>query len=198
MAGKNLRYKIVVGVLILALVILLALNVYYYSVMVDRQATINDLRGQIVVAWGEEMSIAGYYLQNATTNIDISGVRSILRAASNIGSAGWKNWGDLYWRMSFTASCVEEDLALYAEGSPIFVKRINSTAIELIQNLAQKMQDTAGLILNGDIDVRLRRREGVDPTQLLKEKGVLDDVIDYCDDIQNLSQQIFDVSPKFK
>ena len=87
-------------------------------------------------------------------------------------------------------------LGPYTEGSPTFVKHINSTAIVTIKNLAQRISDTARLIL--DLDITLTKREGGDPIQLLKEEGVLDSVINGCVDIRNLSTQIHDFNPKFQ
>ena len=190
--------KIVVGVLVLALVISLGFNVYYYSAMVDKQATINNMRGRIVVAWAKQMSVTGYYLQDVTSNIDVAGVRELLWSAESIALSAWVSDGDLYWQMSFTAIYVSDNFSPYSVGTPTFMKSINSTAIEMIKNLAQRMRDTAGLILNGDIDIQLTRREGINPIQLLEENDILDEIINHCIDIQNLSQQIYDFSPKFQ
>ena len=191
-----MRYKIIVGVLVLALAISLGFNVHYYSGMVDKQAMINDMRGHITVAWARQMSVVSYYLQNATTNIDVALGRELLWSAESIVRSAWISDGDLYFQMLYTASIVSYDFSPYSEGFPTFVKHINSTAIEMIKNLAQRIFDTARLILNLQFD--LTRREGGDPIQLLKEKGVLDSVINGCAEIQNLSTQIYDFNPKFQ
>ena len=77
-------------------------------------------------------------------------------------------------------------------------KYINSTAIEMIRSLAQRIRNTTALILDGDIDVQLINRKGDNPIQLLKEKGVLDEIINRLVDIQTLSQEIYDFNPKFQ
>ena len=191
-----MRHKIIIGVLVLALAFSLGFNVYYYSAMVTKQAMINDMRGHITVAWARQMSVVSYYLQNATTNIDVHGVNALLRATYSTGSSAYVPDGDLYFQMAFTPNWVSDKLGPYSEGSPTFVKHINSTAIEMIKNLAQRISDTARLILN--LDIALTRREGGDPIQLLKEEGVLDSVINGCVDIRNLSTQIHDFNPKFQ
>ena len=193
-----MRHKIIVGVLVLALAISLGFNLYYYSVMVNKQATINNMRGQIIVAWARQMNYAEYYLENVTTNIDVDGVKYLFSSASDIAESAWISDGTLYFEMEITAHFVCEGLRTYSEGSSILVKRINPTAIEMIKNLAQRIRDTTALILDGNIDIELRNKEGVNPIQLLKEKGVLDEIVNRLVDIRNLAEQISDFSPKFQ
>ena len=164
--------------------------------MANRQAMINNMRGQVIVAWAKQMSVVGYYLQNVTTSIDVHGVNALLRAISSTGSSAWVSDGDLYFQMAFTPDWVSDNLGPYSEGSPTFVKHIDSTAIEMIKNLAQIISDTTRLIL--DLHIDLTRRDGGDPIQLLKEEGVLDSLINGCVNIRNLSTQIYDFNPKFQ
>jgi len=191
-----LRYKIIIGVFVLALAISLGFSAYYYLAMANRQAMINNMRGQVIVAWAKQMSVVGYYLQNVTTSIDVHGVNALLRAISSTGSSAWVSDGDLYFQMAFTPDWVSDNLGPYSEGSPTFVKHIDSTAIEMIKNLAQIISDTTRLIL--DLHIDLTRRDGGDPIQLLKEEGVLDSLINGCVNIRNLSTQIYDFNPKFQ
>jgi len=196
--GRNMRYKIITVFLVFALVISLGLNLYYYSVMVNKQATINNMLGQIVVAWARQMNYAEYYLENVTTNIDVDRVRYLFWSAHDIAESAWISDGTLYLDMAITAILIYEELRPYSEGYTISVKRINSTAIEMIKNLAQRILDTTALILDGNIDMELRNKEGVNPIQLLKEKGVLDEIVDRLVDIRNLAEQIHDFNPKFQ
>jgi hypothetical protein len=192
------RHKIIVGVLILALAISLGFNLHYYSVMVSKQATINNMRGKIIVAWAYQMSYAAYYLKNVTTNIGVRGVCYLLWSAREIAESAWISDGNLYLEMIHTASSVWNGLDTYSEGYPTFVKYINSTAVEMIKDLAQRINDATALILDGDVNVHLTRKEGVNPIQLLKEKGVLDEIDNRLVDIQNLANQISNFSPKFQ
>jgi hypothetical protein len=192
------RNKIIVGILVLALAISLGFNLYYYSVMVNKQVTINNMRGQIIVAWARQMSYAAYYLDNVTTNIDVHGVRYLSLSAYEIAESAWISDGTFYLEMVHAASYVCSGLGTYTEGYPISVKRINSTAVEMIKDLAQRIRDTTALILDGDIDIDLTRKEGVNPIQLLKEKGVLDEIVNRIVDIRNLAEQISDFNPKFQ
>jgi len=196
--GKNMRHKLILSFLVFALVISLGFNLYYYSVMVNKQATINNMRGQIIVAWARQMNYAEYYLENIATNIDIVGVRYLFWSASDIAESAWISDGTLYLEMAITAHLIYNELGPYSEGYAISVKRINSTAIEMIKNLAQRILDTTALIIDGNIDFELRNKEGVDPIQLLKEKGVLDEIVNRLVDIRNLAEQIYDFNPKFQ
>jgi len=196
--GRNMRYKIIISFLVLALVISLGFNLYYYSVMVNKQATINNMRGQIVVAWARQMSVATYYLENVTTNMGVHGVRSLFWSADDIAESAWISDGTLYLEMEITAHFVYNELGPYSEGYPISVKRINSTAVEMIKDLTQRIKDTTALILDGDVDIELTRKEGGNPVQLLKDKGVLDEIANRLVDIRNLAEQIYDFNPKFQ
>lgn len=193
---RNLKYEIPKSVLVLALVISLGINVYYYLVTVNKQAIINNMRGQIIVSWAREMITAGVYLQNATTNIDVYRISFILMGASEIGGAGWEKGVDLYWRMSFTASRVEENLSPYSAGSPTTVQHINPIVTKMFGNLTEKIWNVTGLIVKKYTE--LTSRNGVNPIQLLEEKGILEDIVEGCIDIQNYSRQIRDFSPKFQ
>lgn len=188
-----MRYKIIIGLLAVALVISLGFNVYFHSVMVSRQAEIGDMQGINIVTWARQMSVAAFYLDDATTNIDISGAISLLEIASDIAASAETPYENFTWQMSFTSIYVSEELGSYAEGYPIFVKIINSTAVEMIKNLSQEIRDTAGLILNESIS----GQDGSSFIQLLKEKGIANEIIAHCVDIQNLAHQIYDFNPKF-
>jgi hypothetical protein len=96
--------------------------------------------------------------------------------------------------MSHTAFYVSDELGPYEEGYPTYVKLINLTAIEMIKNLAQKIRETAGLILNESIS----GPDGANFIQRLKENGIQDQIISGCADIQNLSRQIYNFNPKFQ
>ena len=195
-----MRYKILTSILILGLVISLGFNVYYYSTMVDEQKTINNMRSEMIIALAMEMDIAGYYLKNATTNIDVArtthGIRSLFLAASYIVKAEWQRhqW-ELYDGMLFASRNVEENLIPYGVDAPTVVRHINPTAVEMFGNLAEKIWNVTHLILQEEA---LAKGTGVNPVQLLEEKGILDEIVEGCIDIQNYSYEIHDFNPKFQ
>jgi len=84
----------------------------------------------------------------------------------------------------------------YAENSSQFIRTINPAAVEMIRIMANKIGDTVGLLI--DEEIELTSREGTDPIQLLKEKGILDQVISGLADVRNQAGQIYDFTPKFQ
>jgi hypothetical protein len=63
---RTLRYKIIVGVLVLAFAISLGFNLYHYLAMVEKQKLINDIRSEIILEWANGMSIAAHHLKAVT------------------------------------------------------------------------------------------------------------------------------------
>ena len=84
-----MRYKILLGILVLSLVVSLGVNAYFYTLLVDRQAQTNNLLSRTIATWAREMNVAGYLLQNATTNIAAVGVDSLFRTARETASTAW-------------------------------------------------------------------------------------------------------------
>jgi hypothetical protein len=196
-----MKNKIIISSLVLALVFSLGFNVTSYLARVDKQKTINNIRSEMIVAWAMEMDNAGYYLKNATTNIDVAdtthGVRSFFSVAAHIVEAGWQfqdEW-ELYERMHTAARDVEGNLIPYGVDAPTIVRHINPTAVEMFGILAEKIWNVTDLIWQ---EPALVKGTGVNPLQLLKEKGVLDDIVEGCIDIYTYSYQIHDFSPKFQ
>ena len=200
-----MRYKIIVGVLVLALLISLGFNVYHYLAMVEKQKLINDIRSEIILEWANEMSIAADHLENATTNIDVDdehyGVRWFLYAASRIVhsiSMYQLDESELFGPMAWLPLDVAGNLAPYEEGAraPIIVRHINPTALEMFGNLAEKIWNVTDLIFNEAST--LYSPTGVNPIKRLEEKDILDDIIDGCEDIRSYSSEIHDFNPKFQ
>lgn len=190
-----MRHKMVLGVLVL--VISFGFNVYQYLAMTGKQETINNIRGHIIVSWAREMSIISYYPLDATTNDDVDKVRPLLyTAGENIAMSADVSDGELYFEMAVTSMNVYESLMPYAENSSQFIRIINPAAVEMIRIMANKIGDTVGLLI--DEEIELTRREGTDPIQLLKEKGILDQVISGLADVRNQAGQIYDFTPKFQ
>ena len=200
-----MRYKIIVSVLVLALAISLGFNVYNYLAMVNKQKMINDIRSEIILEWANEMSIAAHYLKNATTNIDVAdryGMRWFLHTASHIVlsiSMYQLDESELFAPLAWAPLDVVGNLIPYEEGAqrtPIIVRHINPTAIEMFGNLAEKIWNVTGLIFNEAST--LRSPTGVNPIKRLEEKDILDDIIDGCLDISSYSFEIHDFNPKFQ
>ncbi len=201
-----MRHKIIIGVLVLALAISLGFSVYSYLAMVDKQKMINNIRSEMILAWAIEMDIAGYYLKNATTNVDVAhviekqtyGVRSLLLVAFRIVEAGyqWHGESEFYEPMMYASLDVTGNLIPYGVDAPTIVRHINPTAVEMFGILAEKIWNVTDIISSEGYT--LRNPNGVNPIKLLEEKGILDDIVDGCTDIFLYSCQIHDFNPKFQ
>jgi hypothetical protein len=201
-----MRYKIITSLLVLALVISLGFNVYSYLAMVDKQKMINNIRSEMILAWAMEMDIAGYYLKNATTNVDVThviekqtyGVRSLLLDAYFIVEAGYQRRGEyeFYEPLMEASLLVAGNLIPYSVDAPTIVRHINPTAVEMFGILAEKIWNVTDIIWSEGY--ALGSPNGVNPVKVLEEKGILDDIVDGCTDIFLYSNQIRDFDPKFQ
>jgi hypothetical protein len=204
--GRNMRHKLIISFLVVALVISLGFSVYSYLAMVDRQKMINDIRSEMILAWAMEMDIAGYYLKNATTNVDVAhviekqtyGVRSLLLEAYSIVEAGyqWHGEYEFYEPLMHASLDVAGNFIPYSEGAPTIVRHINPTAVEMFGILAEKIWNVTDIIWSRGY--ALGTPNGVNPVKVLEEKGILDDIVDGCTDILLYSNQIRDFDPKFQ
>lgn len=190
-----LRYKILLGILVLSLVVSLGVNVYFYTLLVDRQAQTNNLMSRTIATWAKEMNVAGYLLQSATTNIALSGVDSLFRTARDTASTLWVYDGQtVYHYMALTAGGVADNLSPYCVGAPIDLKYINQAAIEMFAVLYAKIQNVTRLLDIWELD----HPEGANPMHLLEERGVVDSIIANCTDVRDYSAEISNFSPKFQ
>ncbi len=183
-----MRYKVLLGILVLSLVVSLGVNGYFYTLLVDRQAQINNFLSRTIITWAREMTIAGYLLQNATTNIAVAGVNSLFRTARETAETAWVYDRDkLFGHMALAAGGIEDNLHTYCVGAPIDLKYINQTAIEMfailytkIQNLTRPLFDTS----------ELYHPKGDDPIHLLEERGLVDSIIANCTDVRLYSAEM--------
>jgi hypothetical protein len=200
----KLRSKIITGLFAIALVISLGINIYFYLAMVEKQKIVNNIRSEIVVEWASRMDVAAHYLKNATTNIDVAeeyGVRYFLLGAFHIMKIVYEQGGDwkFYERVVNAPLDVAGNLIPYEEGAqvaPVVERNISSTAIQMFGNLADRIWNVTNLIFKEAQTLALLN--GVDPRQLLEERGILDDIIDGCLDISSYSFKMAEFNPKFQ
>jgi len=188
-----LRYKILLGILVLSLVVSLGANAYFYKLLVDSQAQTNNLLSQTIADWVRGMDVAGYLLRNATTNVALAGADSVFSSMQWTAEALWTSDGQtVYLYMALAAGDVAENLFPYCVGSDL--KYINQTAIDMFAVLRAKIQNLTSLF---DI-VELTHLEGANPMHLLEERGLVDSIIANCTDVRNYSAEISNFSPKFQ
>ena len=188
-----MRYKILLGILVLSLVVSLGANAYFYKLLVDSQAQTNNLLSQTIADWVRGMDVAGYLLRNATTNVALAGADSVFSSMQWTAEALWTSDGQtVYLYMALAAGDVAENLFPYCVGSDL--KYINQTAIDMFAVLRAKIQNLTSLF---DI-VELTHLEGANPMHLLEERGLVDSIIANCTDVRNYSAEISNFSPKFQ
>ena len=196
-----LRYKLLVGVLVLALIISLGFNYHYSQLQTQNGALLNTMRSRTVLVWANEMSIIGLLIENATTNFHMGRVFELTESAWRTGeifsevidySPNSSHY--LYWQMVNTPKRMGDNLFPYAVGYPKDLKYINPSAFPMFKNLADTIYNMTRLISRVEID----DRSGVDPTEQLAKRGFLNDIISYCVKIQDVSKQLLDFNPKFQ
>ncbi len=206
MWGISLRLRTVTILVTLALVLSLGTNVYLYMATKETQKTTNNIRAELIFEWASRMDIAASYLRNVTTNIDVAeqyGVRYYLLSAYQIiRFALVEESGELsFYQPLYSASLdTARNLIEYEEGAqtpPTVERRINITAIQMFDNLADKIQNVTALIFEADQQY-LARLSGENPMQLLEEKGVRDDLMQGCSDISYYSLKIAEFETKFE
>lgn len=194
-----MRHKILIGVLVLAVITLSGLTYGYYSISMTQRATMNNMRSQIIAAWATQMYTAAHYLNNTRTNIEMQTICNLLRSITDTALTTYTTEGGLYTWMPTTTDAVVNNLVYYSQGFPSTVRNISPTAINMIKDLAQKIQNTTLLIISfSGPGWDLTHPNGEDPIKIIEEKGVLNSTINGCTDIQHLSEQIRDIEPKFQ
>jgi hypothetical protein len=98
----------------------------------------------------------------------------------------------LYGSMAVASFDVYESVMQYTNGTPS-VRLINPAALGTIRTLASTVKYTAGLLIDESGD--LTANKGVDPSQLLIEKGVLNQTISGLDNIKNFASQVYNFTP---
>ena len=191
----TLRYKVLLGILILSLIVSLGVNGYFYLLLDDRQAQINNFLSRTIATWAREMNIAGYLLQNSTTNIAVASVCSLFETARMTAETAWVcDSQTVYLCMALAAGDVADNLSPYCVGAPIDLKYINQTAIEMFSILYAKIRNLTSLFDISELD----HPKGTDPMHLLKERGLVNSIIANCTDVRNYSAEISNFGPKFQ
>ncbi len=190
-----MKYKVLLGILVLALVVSLVVNGYFYTLIADLQAQTNNLLSGTIARWVREMSVAGYLLQNATTNIAVAGIDSIFETAGATAStASGHDNQTVYLHMALAAEVIADNLFPYCVGTPTDIKYINQTAIAMFAILYTKIQNLTSLFNIWELD----HPNGTNPTLLLEERHLVDSIIDNCWDVRDYSAEISNFSPKFQ
>ena len=188
-----MRYRLLLGIMVLSLVFSLGVNAYFYKLLVDRQAQTSDLLSQTIADWVREMDVAGYLLRNATTNVALTEVYSVFMDAQYTGNTIFGSDSQtVYLYMALAPADAAENLISYCVGTP--TQYINQTAVEMFTVLSAKIQNLTSLF---DL-VELTILKGANPMHLLEERGLANSIIANCNDVRGYSSEIGNFSSKFQ
>jgi hypothetical protein len=193
--GVSSRIKrYVPRIVVLVLVVSIALNVYdYFVVLPQIESTVNNMRVEAFKAWRGKMVLVNHLLKRAETNFDIEDVV--------VETSRAKLFADIYTfdihiskhpeKLYYWVSMVTYHLALSLheifignETGVITEKPLNEDVLSMIQNVTTTMENleskTGRVSLNG-----------VGPAQQLREAGVLTDVLNYLEQIYEVSGDMY-------
>lgn len=193
------KRRYLVGILVLVLMISMGLNLYDHFVTLPRmQATMNDMRVRAFHSWRDEMSATAHLLERAETLEDLRHADDHLYYA--MGSVATLFTGvdtgyytaPLYYWISratpFLQNAVQQIRGLvYKNSSALDDEFISSR----IANITQAVYDIATALSASAIGERWRSL-GVDLIQQFRDEGKLTEMIDYCRQIAETSQEITD------
>lgn len=114
-----MKYKIILGILVLSMCVSLGVNAYLYTLLMGRQAQVNNILSRTIATWVREMRIAGYLLQNATTNIEVDNVLALFRTAYRTAETlDLYDDHTVYSYMALVAGDIYDNLFPYCVGPP--------------------------------------------------------------------------------
>lgn len=187
------RRKVLVGILVLVLIISVGLNMYtHFIVLPQMEATINNMRGQALNAWLGKMWLVESILKGAETNIDVEDAHvhaSWARPIVDIFTEGidiWKHSRELYYKISRVTHYLDEALHRIHFGNQtgsVTERNLDTNVLTMIKNITTNIENLRSI--TGFM--RSTPQEGVEPTQQLREAGVLTDVLHYLEQIYQVS-----------
>ena len=191
---KIKRY--VVRILVLTFIVSVGLNLYdHFVVLPQMQATINNMSLQALDGWMGKMETVRNILKRAETNIDVEdghvhtswAERFVDILTTEMESSKYHN--KLYYSMSKATFYLDEALLTVHFGNqtePVTERNLDENVLTMIENVTTNIEN----LYNKINLVRTRPPNGVEPTQQLREAGVLTDVLTCLEQIYQVSSDI--------
>jgi len=189
---KNKKY--LVGILVLVLIISVALNLYdYFVTFPQMHATTNNMRTEALKAWLSKMSLIKNLLSRAKTNDDIRDCEDhaswaeLFEDVSESGIDIFESGKELYKGVSKAAYYLQYSLHRIYVGNQtgyVFTRNLDQYELVIIGNLTKTIEN-----LESATSLAL---DGVEPTQQLKDAGVLADVLEYLEQIFEFSDVVYE------
>lgn len=184
--------KHLVGVVLFVLIIFLALHdLSNIEASNHRQITMNYMSAEAFQSWLHEMESVKSILKVAKTNLDVEEAMNCTFAAKQFANIlDWKievyrppNFAEhLYLRIAVATVALYDAISAIATKPPTTVRNLDDNTLQKIENLTVTIENLVNSV--GTV------RDGVDPVQQLEEEGLLNQVIDYCKQIQETSIEI--------
>lgn len=185
-----------VRILVLVLIISVGLNLYdHFIVLPQMQATTNNMRVQALNAWLGKMEVVKNILKQAETNIDVEDAHVHTSRAElfvNILTNGidiFEHHKELYYWISKVTLYLDEALLRIHSGNQTGVvteRNLDQNVLTMIENVTTNIEN----LESKTSFMRTRSLNGVEPTQQLREADVLTDVLNYLEQIYQVSIDI--------
>lgn len=191
------KRRFLVGILVLVLIISVGLNLYDHLIVLPQmQATINNMRVQALNAWLSKMELVKNLLKQAKTNIDVKDAQvhtSWAKLFEDILSNGiniYEPNKELYYWISKVANYL--DMALFRiytgnQTGAIIERNLDQNVLKMMENVTANMEN----LVSKPAVMRTTPLNGVEPTQRLREEDVLTDVLNYLEQIYQVSIVIY-------
>ncbi len=194
MAISSQIKRYVPGIVVLVLVVSIALNVYYHFFALPQiESTVNNMRVEAFNAWNSKMSLVKHLLKRAETNFDIEDVAvetSWARLFVDIYTSDiniFRHPEKLYYWASMVTHHLDlslHEIFLGNETGVITEKPLNEDVLSMIQNVTTTME-------NLESKTGILSLNGVDPAQQLGAAGVLTDILNYLEQIYQVSVDMY-------
>lgn len=180
-----------VGILVLVLIVSVGLNLHDHFITFPHtlhkvQATSNNMRIEALQALLSKMELVKNLLKKAKTKVDVleaSGHTSWAKRFANIFASGidiYKHQEKLYYWVHHAT------LHLYEALDRVYLR----TVADIDQNILAMIGNVTTNVENLESKAGILSPNGVDPAQQLREAGVLTDVLNYLEQMYQVSVDI--------
>ena len=188
---KSYFIVVLISILIASVGLNLYDNLYVIPVM---QTRMNYLSAEAFQSWLDEFGSIGDILEIAETNLDVKEAMNHTFTAGRFATIlVWQieisrppDFAEhLYLRISGATSMLKRAVSAIAIKPPTALRNLNVETLQKIENLTTTIEtlvDSIGIVIRG-----------IDPVQQLDEKGNLNEVIDYCKQIEETSTEIWEM-----
>jgi hypothetical protein len=197
MSPQTRRY--VVGILVLALIISVGLNLYDHFITLPQiQATANNMRTEALLGWLDTIGNVRHTLERSGTSSDVYEARHDTLLAGEFvdiygmgigydpetGRYAYKPETLLHWLRGSTKDLEYAVMAIYVgnQTGPVTSRPLDYYVSLRIMNITMTIRN-----IENSMTISAN---GVDPVRQLQEKGNLDIIIDYCKQISETYDEI--------